>query len=373
VIVRSDGIIVTNHHVIDGADEIVVALSDRREFEAKVILDDERTDLAVLRVNTGGKTLPYLTFHDSDAAEVGDLVLAIGNPFGVGQTVTSGIISATARTQSNISDYGFFIQTDAAINPGNSGGALLSIDGKLVGINTAIYSRSGGNIGIGFAIPSNMVKVVVDTAAGGGRQIARPWLGMEMQDVTSDMAQTLGLDRPVGVIVKTLATGGPAEQAGLLRGDVITKIDAFEVSDVQTLRFRAATKGVGNSVTLTYLRGGAEHTANFKLARATENPPRNLTPIEGRNPLEGATVANLSPAYAEELQIEQTSGVIVVELSRKGIAARLGVRPGDIIVEVNNRKITSVDTLKEAVKQTPARWDLAVNRGGQTLRVSVSD
>lgn len=373
VIVRADGIIVTNHHVIDGADEIVVALADRREFEAKVVLDDERTDLAVLRVNTNGKTLPYLTFHDSDAAEVGDLVLAIGNPFGVGQTVTSGIISATARTQAGINDYGFFIQTDAAINPGNSGGALLTVDGKLVGINTAIYSRSGGSIGIGFAIPSNMVKVVVDTAAGGGRQIARPWLGMEMQDVTSDMAQTLGLDRPVGVIVKTLATGGPAEQAGLQRGDVITKIDTFEVSDVQTLRFRAATKGVGNTVTLTYLRGGAARTASFKLVRPTENPPRNLTPIEGRNPLDGATVANLSPAYAEELQVDQTSGVIVVELSRRGVAARLGMRPGDIILEINNRKITSVDVLKEAIKATPRTWDLAVSRGGQTLRVSISD
>ena len=372
VIVRSDGVIVTNHHVIEGADEIVVALADRREFEAKVILDDERTDLAVLRVNTNGKTLPYLTFHDSDAAEVGDLVLAIGNPFGVGQTVTSGIISATARTQAGITDYGFFLQTDAAINPGNSGGALLTVDGKLVGVNTAIYSRTGGNIGIGFAIPSNMVKVVVDTAAGGGRQIARPWLGMEMQDVTSEVAQGLGLDRPVGVIVKAIAAGGPAEQAGLARGDVITKIDTFEVSDVQTLRFRAATRGVGNTVTLTYLRGGETRTASFKLARPTENPPRSLTEIDGRNPLQGATVANLSPAYAEELQVDQTSGVIVVQLTRKSIAARLGIRPGDIILEINNRKITSVAALQEAVKQTPRVWELAVSRGGQTLRVSVS-
>jgi len=214
---------------------------------------------------------------------------------------------------------------------------------------------------------------VVDTAAGGGRQIARPWLGMEMQDVTSDVARTVGLDRPVGVIIKTVAAGGPAEQAGLLRGDVITRIDAFEVSDVQTLRFRAATRGVGNNVTLTYLRAGAEHTASFKLARPTENPPRSLTPIDGRNPLQGATVANLSPAYAEELQVDQTSGVIVVELTRKGIAARLGVRPGDIILEINNRKITSVAVLQDAVRETPRAWELAVNRGGQTLRVSVSD
>ena len=373
VIVRADGVIVTNNHVIEGADEIVVALADRREFEAKVVLADQRTDLAVLRVNTGGKPLPFLTFHDSDQAEVGDLVLAIGNPFGVGQTVTSGIISALARTQAGISDYGFFIQTDAAINPGNSGGALLTVDGKLVGINTAIYSRSGGNIGIGFAIPANMVKLVVDTAAGGGRQLARPWLGMGTQDVTSDLAQTLGLDRPVGVIVKELTAGGPAEQAGLQRGDIIVKIDGFEVSDGQTLRFRAATKGVGNSVTLTYLRKGETRTASLKLARPPENPPRDVTLIDGHNPLEGATVANLSPAYAEELQVEQTSGVIVVELSRRGAAAEIGLRPGDIILEINSRKIASVDALKEALKARAGHWDLAVNRGGNVLRVAISD
>ncbi len=372
VIVRADGIIVTNNHVIEGADEIVVALADRREFEAKVVLADERNDLAVLRVNTGGKPLPFLTFHDSDEAEVGDLVLAIGNPFGVGQTVTSGIISALARTQAGISDYGFFIQTDAAINPGNSGGALLTVDGKLVGINTAIYSRSGGNIGIGFAIPANMVKLVVDTAAGGGKQLARPWLGMGTQDITSDVAKSLGLDRPVGVIIKELTAGGPAEQAGLQRGDVIFKIDNFEVSDGQTLRFRAATKGVGASVLLTYMRKTETRTATLKLARPPENPPRDITAIDGDNPLQGATVANLSPAYAEELQIEITSGVVVVELSRKGIAARLGMRPGDIIAEVNNRKITSVDMLKEVVRTNARTWNLSVNRGGQILRVSIS-
>jgi serine protease Do len=373
VIVRAEGIIVTNHHVVEGADEIVVALADRREFEAKVILDDERTDLAILRVDTGGKPLPYLQFHDSDRADVGDLVLAIGNPFGVGQTVTSGIISATARTQTGIADFGFFIQTDAAINPGNSGGALVTVDGKLVGINTAIYSRSGGNIGIGFAIPSNMVKVVVDTASGGERRLARPWLGMTVQDVTSDLAKSLGLERPIGVIVREIADGGPAAQAGLERGDVITNIDTFEVSDAQTLRFRTATKGVGGSVTLTYLRNGASRTTNFKLVRASETPPRNITAIDGRNPLQGATVANLSPGYAEELQVEATRGVIVVQLARKSIAARLGVQPGDIVLEVNNRPITSVAVLQEALRQTPGSWQLSVNRGGRTLSVRIAE
>jgi serine protease Do len=311
-------------------------------------------------------------FHDSDDAEVGDIVLAIGNPFGVGQTVTSGIISALARTQAGISDHQFFIQTDAAINPGNSGGALLTLDGKLIGINTAIYSRSGGSIGIGFAIPANMVKVVVDSAAGGNKQIARPWLGIDTESVTSDIAQSVGLDRPLGVFVQSVFPGGPAALAGLKRGDIITKADGFEINDSQSLRFRAATKGVGNTVALTYLRGKETLTATLRLSRAPETPPRSLTEIEGRNPLQGATVANLSPAFAEELQVETASGVIVVELTRRSVAARLGVRPGDIIVEVNGRKITSVTGLQDALRVEPRRWELAVSRDGRILKVSVA-
>ena len=372
VIVRADGIIVTNNHVVADADEIVVALADRREFEAKVVLADERTDIAVIRVNTGGKVLPTLSFHNSDDAEVGDLVLAIGNPFGVGQTVTSGIISALARTQAGISDYQFFIQTDAAINPGNSGGALVTVDGQLIGINTAIYSRSGGSIGIGFAIPANMVKLVVDTALNGGKTLARPWLGFSGQPVDSDIAQSIGLDRPVGLIVRDVTPGSPASQAGLQIGDVVTKIDEFEVNDQQSLSSRVATKGIGNSVNLTIVRGGHERVAAVRLMRAPETTSRDMTEIKGTNPLQGATVANMSPALAEELQVEITSGVMITEMDRRSIAARLGFRPGDVVKTINGRKISTVQALQEVLKTKPKRWTLSVDRNGSTLNLSVS-
>jgi Do/DeqQ family serine protease len=369
VVVRADGIIVTNNHVIAGADEVVVALPDRREFEAKVLLADERTDLAILRVNA--RNLPALRFHNSDDAEVGDIVLAIGNPFGVGQTVTSGIISALARTQAGISDYQFFIQTDAAINPGNSGGALVTVNGDLIGINSAIYSRSGGNIGIGFAIPANMVKLVVDTALGGAKSIARPWLGVDTQIVDSDLADTLGLDRPIGVAVTSVASGGPAAQAGIREGDIITKADGFEVNDPQSLNFRAATKGIGNTVNVTYIRKGETQNAALRLIKAPETTPRDTSAIDGRNPLQGVTVANLSPALADELQVGVTSGVMITELSRRSIAARLGFMPGDVIKEVNGRKITTVSSLKSALGGIEDEWAITVDRNGRSLKLSL--
>jgi serine protease Do len=369
VVVRADGIIVTNNHVIAGADEVVVALPDRREFEAKVLLADERTDLAILRVNA--RNLPALRFHNSDDAEVGDIVLAIGNPFGVGQTVTSGIISALARTQAGISDYQFFIQTDAAINPGNSGGALVTVNGELIGINSAIYSRSGGNIGIGFAIPANMVKLVVDTALGGAKTIARPWLGVDTQVVDSDLAESLGLDRPIGVAVTSVAPGSPAAQAGLREGDVIAKADGFDVNDPQSLNFRAATKGIGNAVDVTSIRKGQTQTAAVRLIKAPETTPRDTSTIAGRNPLQGVTVANLSPALADELQTGVTSGVMITELSRRSVAARLGFMPGDVIKQINGRKITTVASLKSALGGDEGEWEVTVDRNGRTLKLSL--
>ena len=303
VIVRSDGVIVTSNHVVAGANEIVVALADRREFEARVVLADERTDIAVLRVNVGGKSLPTLAFRDSDDAEVGDIVLAIGNPFGVGQTVTSGIISALARTA------GRHLRLSASSSrptprsiPATRAARSSTVDGKLIGINTAIYSRSGGNIGIGFAIPANMVKLVVDSALAGSKSIARPWLGVETQTVTADIADSVGLDRPTGVLVTEVASGSPAAEAGLRNGDVVTKVDGFDVNDEQGMNFRVATKGVGNTVNVTYLRGGQSRTAALRLIKAPETTPRASAELEGSSPLQGATVANLSPAVAEELQ-----------------------------------------------------------------------
>ena len=263
VIVSPDGLVLTNHHVIDRASEIIVALADRREFEATVVTDDARTDLAVLRVDTEGAVLPYLELMDSDDLEVGDIVLAIGNPFGVGQTVTSGIVSALARTQVGVTDYSFFIQTDAAINPGNSGGALVTLDGRLAGVNTAIFSRSGGSIGIGFAIPANMARVVIAGAAAGGRFV-RAWLGASGQEVTADMAQALGLERPGGVIVNGIYPGGPADAAGLRIGDVVTAVEGREVADPKALQFRIATRPHGYRV----LAGGARRDDARDASRA---------------------------------------------------------------------------------------------------------
>ncbi|HAH10168.1 MAG TPA: serine protease [Alphaproteobacteria bacterium] len=368
VIVRGDGIVITNNHVIAEADEIMVVTNDRREFAAKVLLADDKTDLAVLKIDPAGRTLPSLRFADSDTAQVGDIVLAIGNPFGVGQTVTSGIISALARTQVGVSDYQFFIQTDAAINPGNSGGALVTMDGSLIGINTAIFSRSGGSIGIGFAIPANMVKLV-STTAEGGKKLQRPWVGLTPKVVTNDVAESLGLDRPQGVLVQSLAANGPAARAGLREGDVVTKVDGQEVADPEALRYRLATKGVGSTAQLSYLRDGSSGVATVALTKAPDSPPRNIQDIDGPNPLNGAVVGNLNPAFAEELGVEAQQGVVIVDVNRRSLAARVGLRPEDIVVRINGRRIDSVDVLLEQVRQRPRGWELVVDRKGRELSV----
>jgi Do/DeqQ family serine protease len=369
VIVSPDGVVVTNNHVVqsEGVADIKVALADSREFEAKIILRDERSDLAVLRIDGADKDFPYLTFADSDALEVGDIVLAIGNPFGVGQTVTSGIVSALARTRVGISDYQFFIQTDAAINPGNSGGALVDMNGRVVGINTAIYSRSGGSNGIGFSIPSNMVRVVVNSALRGGK-VERPWLGAELQAVTSDIARSLGLDRPSGAIVTTITEGSPAAKAGLVTGDVILAVDGREAQDPQAVLYRLATKGVGSVADLSVLRNGRSVKINLSLIAAPETVPREVTEIKGANPFSGATVANLSPAVAEEMSLEQTAGVVIIETEAYSTARRVGFRPGDIIVNLNGQAIRNVKQLSELLKQPARGWDLTIRRGGDNIR-----
>src|SRR6188768_1037270 len=256
VIVDAGGLIVTNNHVIEGADEVKVSLADKREFEAILVLKDPRTDLAILRVKDGHERFPVLDFADSDALQVGDLVLAIGNPFGVGQTVTHGIVSALARTQVGVSDYQFFIQTDAAINPGNSGGALVDMTGKLVGINTAIFSRSGGSQGVGFAIPANMVKVVVASAKSGGKAVKRPYLGAKLQAVTPDIAETLGLKLPSGALVANVAPNSPAARAGLKPSDLIVAVEGQTIDDPNAFDYRFATRQLGGSAQIDVQRSG---------------------------------------------------------------------------------------------------------------------
>lgn len=371
VILGADGLIVTNAHVIKDSDEITVVLSDRREFPAKLVTIDEQVDLAVLRIDPGKEKLPVLEMHDSDNLEVGDLVLAIGNPFGVGQTVTSGIVSAVARTAVGISDYNFFIQTDAAINPGNSGGALIGMDGRLVGINTAIYSRSGGSIGIGFAIPANMVRTVVDAVRHGGK-LVRPWIGAGGQPVTSDIAASLGLPRPAGVLINQVRKGGPAEQAGLRVGDVVTAVNGKAVDDPDSMRYRVATLAVGGNTNVTVLRQGKEQTLSLRLIGPPEDPPRQETVLAGRTPLSGAKVANLNPALVEELRFDGASdGVVVLDVGRGSPAASLGLRPGDVVLRVNDRDIRRVGDLDAALGGQVRRWTIAVQRGDQTLTTTV--
>jgi Do/DeqQ family serine protease len=375
VLVDQSGLVVTNNHVIQGSGEeqITVALSDGREFPAKVVLKDEHIDLAVLRLDAKGAQFPVVQFADSDSLEVGDIVLAIGDPFGVGQTVTSGIVSALARTQVGISDYQFFIQTDAAINPGNSGGALVDMDGKLVGINTAIFSRTGGSLGIGFAIPSNMVRLVVQSALKGGT-VQRPWLGATLQPVTPDIAESLGLATPSGALVAKVSAKGPAAKAGLAAGDVVVGVDDKEVRDPQAFEYRFITKGIGGSAELSFLRKGQRMKTTIALLAPVEDPPRDARELTGRHPLSGCEVANLSPAVAQELGIDDDTrqGVVVLDVKDKTPAARLGVKRGDIVVDLNNQKVGSVAQLAAALDLSGDRWRLSIERDGKMFNLTIS-
>ena len=366
VIVDPSGLIVTNVHVIEGADEVRVALADKREFEAEIVLKDKRSDLAVLRLKDSRERFPTLEFANSDALQVGDVVLAIGDPFGVGQTVTHGIVSALARTQVGITDYQFFIQTDAAINPGNSGGALVDLDGRLVGINTAIFSRSGGSQGIGFAIPANMVRVVVASAEHGGTAVERPWLGAKLQAVTPEIADSLGLKRPTGALVNNVLPNSPAAQAGLKVGDLILSVDGQTVDDPNAFDYRFATKPLGGTAELGLLRSGKELTAKVALRTAPELPRDEIT-IRSRSPFSGAKIANLSPALADELQLRTDQGVVVLDIDTGSYASNIGFRRGDIIVSVNGKRIEKTADLDQIARQQNRTWRVIINRGGQQI------
>jgi Do/DeqQ family serine protease len=368
VIVDPSGLVVTNYHVIENMTDVRVAVADKREFDAEIALRDPRTDLAVLRIK-GGENFPTLELGDSDALEVGDFVIAIGDPFGVGQTVTQGIVSALARTQIGASDYGFFIQTDAAINPGNSGGALVDLDGRLVGINSMIYSRSGGSMGLGFAIPVNMVKGVIEAALHGGKTVKRPWLGATLQNMSKDIAENLGLARPAGALVVDVADVGPAAEAGLKRGDVISAIDSQSVDDAESVGFRLGVKPLGGAAKVTVLRNGRTLDLPLKLASAPEVPPRDALVIHAPSPFEGAQVMNLSPAVTEELSLaDARDGVVVATVGDGSTAAQVGVQKGDVVVAVNGQKIATTRDLEKACSERSRSWDLTIRRGGETIR-----
>src|SRR3954470_15765599 len=371
VIVDAGGLIMTNNHVIEGASEVKVALADKREFEAEIVLKDARTDLAVLRIKDGREKFTAIDLGNSDELQVGDVVLALGNPFGVGQTVTHGIVSALARTQVGITDYQFFIQTDAAINPGNSGGALVDMAGKLVGVNTAIFSRSGGSQGIGFAIPANMVRVVVASAKSGGKAVKRPWLGARLQAVTPEIAETLGLKVPNGALVANVAPNSPAARAGLKLSDLIVGIEGQPVDDPNAFDYRFATRPLGGTAQLEVQRGGKL----VKLAIPLETAPdtgRDEIVLKSRSPFQGAKVANISPALADELHLDSsTEGVVVTDLADDAAAASVGFQKGDIILAVNNQKIAKTGDLERATREPSRLWRITVMRGGQQLQVTL--
>ncbi len=367
VIVDVAGYIVTNNHVIEGATEIKVSLADKREFEADIVLKDSRTDLAVLKIKEARERFPALEFGNSDDLQVGDLVLAVGNPFGVGQTVTHGIVSALARTQVGITDYQFFIQTDAAINPGNSGGALVDLSGRLVGINTAIFSRSGGSQGIGFAIPANMVKVVATSARTGSGAVKRPWLGARLQMVTPEIAESLGLKRPTGALVAGLIANSPAARGGLRTGDLIVSIDGQAVEDQNAFDYRFGTKPLGGHAQIGIIRGGRESTVTVGLEAAPDFPREEIV-IRSRSPFAGAKIGNLSPALADELRIDPSvEGVAILDVANGSPAQRLGFKRGDVIEAVNEQPMTRTRDLDRAMREQHRLWRITVLRNGQRI------
>src|SRR6202050_2179270 len=369
VLVDASGLIVTNYHVIENASDVKIALADKREFPADIVLKDQRSDLAVLRIKGASERFPTLEFANSDELQGGDVVLAIGDPFGVGPTGPHGCVSAVARPQVGISDYQFFIQPDAAINPGNSGGALVDMNGRLVGINSAIYSRSGGSQGIGFAIPANMVRVVVTSAEGGSAAVKRPWLGAKLQDVTPEIAESLGLKRPSGALVASAAADGAAAKAGIKTGDLIVSIDGTAIDDANAFDYRFATKPLGGTAEIGVVRHGKEMAFQVALLTAPDEP-REQIEIKSRSPFLGTTVAHLSPALADDLRLDtQTRGVVIVAVADGSEAQSLGFQKGDIVVSVNNQKIERSNDLDRVARTGGRQWRITINRGGREITV----
>jgi serine protease Do len=350
VIVTKDGYILTNNHVIDNADEVKVTLQDGREFTAKVIGRDPKSDVAVIKID--GKDLPVVPMADSDTVQVGDVVLALGNPFGVGQTVTTGIVSATGRGNLGIEDYEDFIQTDAAINPGNSGGALVDVEGRLIGINTAIYSRSGGNQGIGFAIPSDLARNVMDSLIKHGH-VTRGYLGVMIQDVTPALAKEFKLKEATGALVGDVVPKGPADKAGLKNGDVVLDYNGKKVTDSRRLRLAVGETKPGTTVPVKILRDGATKTLEVTVQQlpGSEQLAKNSSPNSSDNgTLNGVTVSDLDQQTRQELKLpENVKGVVITEVQPDSPAADAGLKQGDVIQEINRHP---VKTAEEAVRLT---------------------
>ncbi|OYU17681.1 MAG: serine protease [Rhodobacteraceae bacterium PARR1] len=368
VILAADGIVVTNYHVVGQATEIRVVLNDRREFAATVMLGDEEADLAVLRLQDASG-LPVLPIRNSDEVQVGDLVLAIGNPFGVGQTVSSGIVSGLARSSLQVGQgRGYFIQTDAAINPGNSGGALVDTAGRLVGINTAILTRDGGSNGIGFAIPSNLVSSVVAQAQAGATAFARPWAGLSGQGMDAALAESLGMDRPDGVLVSDLHPASPFAAVGIKPGDVILTVDGAATNTPQEMMFRLAARGVGADAAVTWFADGAVNEGRVALIAPPDDPPADPQTVSDRVPLRGLTVARINPAQIAAYDLPlMAQGVVVTDV--QDYAAGSGLQPGDILLAVNGESVAVPEDVLDLAQMQTRVWVVDVVRQGQALRL----
>jgi len=364
VIVSSDGTIVTNNHVIDGASDIKVFLSDKREFKAKLIGTDPKTDIAVLKIDA--TNLPTLPLGDSAQLQVGDLIFAIGDPFGVGETATMGIVSATGRGNLGIENYEDFIQTDAAINPGNSGGAMIDIHGNLVGINTAILSHgAGGNEGVGFAIPVSMFKPVMDQIMTHGK-VVRGYLGVHIQDVTPDLATAFGLKQGGGVLIGDVSPDTPAAHAGLKKGDVILQINGEPIDARNQLQVQIAQMAPGTPVKLQIWRNGATQNVSLNLGELPETAEKEGPGETSGGALEGVEVQNLTPDISQELNLAPgTHGVVVTSVDPSSPAAAAGLSRGDVIQEVNHKPITSTGEFQQALSGADKQpMLLLVNHGG---------
>jgi Do/DeqQ family serine protease len=367
VIIDRIGLVVTNNHVVENMTEVKVAFADRREFEVEIVLRDPRTDLAVLKLKNPPTDLVTLDIGDSEVLEVGDIVLAIGNPFGVGQTVTQGIVSALARSQVGVSDYQSFVQTDAAINPGNSGGALVDMNGRLIGINTAIFSRSGGSHGIGFAIPTAMVRLIVESAKAGSQTVQRPWFGGRLQTVTADVAESLRLARPSGALIVSVVANSPAARAGLRAGDLITAVDSHQIDDPDAFGYRFGVRPIGGVASLAVSRNGRPLVVPVALEPAPRGG-QDAEQITGLSPFQGVTVATLSPGVADELRVNHRSeGVVITKVEPGSPAAQVGLQPGDVVLGVNGREIKAPTDLQQATRERARLWRFQIDRGGQVI------
>ena len=367
VILDAGGLVMSNFHVVGEATDIRVVLTDRRGFAATVIMADEEADLALLQLD-GAHDLPHLSLRRSDEVEVGELVLAIGNPFGVGQTVSSGIVSGLARSSASLGR-GYFIQTDAPVNPGNSGGALIDMAGRLIGINTAIITQSGGSNGVGFAIPSDLVAQMMSQAAAGQESFVRPGAGVSGQTVDAQMAEALGMARPIGIVLDELHADSPFGKAGLLPGDVIVQLDGADVNSPQEIMFRLAVAGVGKQVSVAYIRGGEAQTTEVDLIAPPQSAERRAVTITNGG-LVGLTVAQIDPALMSEMGLPlSATGVVITDI--EGRLQLSGMRVGDIILGINGVAITSPDDVTAQAANGGRSWSIDLLRGGQLLRLQM--